>query len=219
MMGIIMILGLGHNYGAMLQAYALYKYLYTQGHHIKIIDYISEKDIKSNAILKKGFSPKIIVKNILNLRYFRSLQCRYKRFESFKTEYMKLTKRYSKKDMETYKEKVDLYIAGSDQIWNCMNNIEELFFLSFNTGKAKKISYAASIGISKIPENKKEKIGHLLNNFDLISVREDEAKEIIKQEFGLEATVVCDPVLLLNKKYWSELAGNVPSIYFSYGCF
>lgn len=201
-----------HNYGAMLQAHALYKYLSKKGHQVKIIDYIDDKVLQSNAVLKKGFSVKNIVKNMFNLIYLPALRCRYKRFEAFKAEYMELTKQYDKKDMETYEEKVDLYIAGSDQIWNCMNHIEELFFLSFNTGKAKKVSYAASIGISKIPESKKEKVGQLLNKFDLVSVREEEAKEILRQEYGIRATVVCDPVLLLSQKYWSQLAGNNPIV-------
>lgn len=201
-----------HNYGAMLQAHALCKYLSDKGHNVKIIDYMSDADIRSNSVLKKGHDVRTIVKNIYNFRYWGALKCRYQRFEAFKKEYMMLTEQYSKASMKNYVENVDLYIAGSDQIWNCMNHVEELFFLDFNTGKARRVSYAASIGISEIPQNRREKVGSLLKKFDLISVREQEAQSILERQFGIASTVVCDPVLLLEKDYWGQLAGNKPII-------
>ena len=92
------------------------------------------------------------------------------------------------------------YLAGSDQIWN-PNKCYPPFFLDFAENK-KRISYAASMGSTVIPDEKKEEFIRLLNNFETISVRERECAEVIRDLTGKEASVHIDPTFLISFDEW-----------------
>lgn len=95
----------------------------------------------------------------------------------------------------------DCYIAGSDQIWHpalCKN----VFFLDFAPKDSKKISYAASMGVTDIPFENKEKFSTLIKNIDSYSVREKEIIPIVKSITGREPTVNIDPTFLVSGDRW-----------------
>ena len=98
----------------------------------------------------------------------------------------------------------DTIICGSDQIW-APNVYNPIYMLDFVPDNINKVSYAASIGLESIPdemvENYKKYIGRIYH----ISVREEKGKEILKNQCGIESTVVLDPTLLLPKEEWDKL--------------
>ncbi len=196
-----------HNYGAMLQAYALMKCLKDRGHDVKIIDYVMQKDTDANRIFAPNTSVKAFIKNLYNLACYKALKSRYKRFEAFKTEYMDLTKQYDERSIKNIQEAAEVFVAGSDQIWNCLNGFIMPFYLDF-VKKGKKVAYAASIGISQIPAGRKETFWSLVSSFDAISVREQAANTLLEKEFAIRSQVVCDPVLLLQQEHWNSLSGD-----------
>ena len=119
------------------------------------------------------------------------------------------------KDSSMLKEekwKCDAYIAGSDQIWNQQIPLEErkIFFLDF-VKKAKKISYAASIGRDTIEEQEKQQISQLLDRFDAISIRENTGVKLYQPLTKNKIENVLDPTLLLNCNEWDEIA-KTPNI-------
>lgn len=71
-----------------------------------------------------------------------------------------------------------------------------------------KISYAASFGVSEIPDKLKKEYIDGLNSIDHISVRESAGKDIVEKLTEKEATVVLDPTLLLTKEEWKELIND-----------
>lgn len=101
-------------------------------------------------------------------------------------------------------DKYDLFIIGSDQVWNPMfyfnGDNDFLPMVDLN----KKASYAASFGISEIPAGKKAHIRDLLADIPLISVREESGAAIVKELTGKEVPVVLDPTLLLSKEEWIQ---------------
>jgi len=101
----------------------------------------------------------------------------------------------------------DYLIVGSDQVWNPYNIIhaEDAFFLTF-VEPAKRISYAASFGITDLPDYFKEMIAPWLSEMKAISVRENTGAKIVKELTGRDATVSLDPTLLLTKEEWLSLA-------------
>ena len=100
-----------------------------------------------------------------------------------------------------------MFVAGSDQIWNYnLTDSDFYYFLDFPKKHLKKVSYAGSFGLSAIDEKHKEKIDTLLNDFDYLSVRENQASKIIKELSGKDVPVVCDPTLLLTKEDWENIA-------------
>ena len=101
-------------------------------------------------------------------------------------------------------------IAGSDQIWNYMQTkyLDVFFLMMANRWGAKKISYAASFSINKLPESKKGIYKKYLENMDAISVREITGIDIVRSCSNCNATVVLDPTLLLNRNEWIEYIGK-----------
>ena len=98
----------------------------------------------------------------------------------------------------------DIYIAGSDQVWNPQIAYDEAFYFTYIDNK-RKASYAASIGIKAIPENIKSNFAKKVKSFDYISVREKQAQSIL-EEMGVPSVVAPDPTLLFDKDAWNEIA-------------
>lgn len=181
------------NYGANLQCYALCRTLQNMGHEVKIID--AELPQPSTAW------------------YSRLLRLPEKFwFARFRRRYLNIYTRTYKTvdDLRTNCPDSDLYIVGSDQVWNtritCRSN-PLVYFFSFLPESARRISYAASFGHAEwqSPELTEE-VKTLLGKFEAISVREDTAVDICRDVFGAEAVRVADPTLLLIS--YDELCGK-----------
>lgn len=106
---------------------------------------------------------------------------------------------------EQLNSKYDFFVAGSDQIWNpyfVFNSDRE--FLTFADDN-KKVAYAASIGIDKLPDNVVENYRNKISAFNRVSVRESSAADIIEQ-LGCERPVtVLDPTMLLDREDWNKI--------------
>lgn len=200
------------NYGTALQAYASQKVLEQLNIENEILNYklkrLSKKNLFVSAKEKKSVKGKIY--SILSVLYrmIPNLIIR-KIFSNFRKEYLVLTKDMYD-GLESLKQNypnADVYITGSDQVWNSEYNtgIDRVFFLDFLPKTIKKISYAASIGMDDFREKEKQEIKKLLSSYTAISVREKSAQEAI-EKLGLEAKLVVDPTLLLNKEEWKKIA-------------
>lgn len=102
-------------------------------------------------------------------------------------------------------EEYDYVICGSDQLWNPLWSDNKFTFATFAT-KAKRIAYAASFGVSKIPEEKKSQYIKYLSEMKAISVREEAGAKIVKDLTGRDAEVLIDPTLMLDKVDWISVA-------------
>lgn len=98
----------------------------------------------------------------------------------------------------------DVYIAGSDQIWN-PEICDPAFFLDLVPEGKRRISYAASMGNTRIPERNREKISNSLKRFDSISVREAACKAVLRELTDTEIEVNIDPVFLMSEERWKKL--------------
>lgn len=198
-----------HNYGAVLQAYALQNALISLGYENQIIDYRVDKnnlfeklDMKIN---RKNFVN--IILNILILFNYSEYKDRFNKFEEFINDCLLLTKPFnSYEELRSCPPEADVYIAGSDQVWNISNKVREAFFLKFGKSDTKRVSYAASMGAYDLNTDKKNLFGKLLSNFEKISVREKEASVFIKDNYNIESQVHLDPVFLLKRDKWKEIA-------------
>lgn len=102
-------------------------------------------------------------------------------------------------------EKYEYFIAGSDQVWNpYLEYCTEANFLTFATHH-QKVALSPSIAIDEIPEEKKESFSKWIQDFRLLSVREEKGKELICQLCGREAQVLCDPTMYLSALEWQKI--------------
>lgn len=201
-----------YNYGASLQAYALMSYLKQLGHEVEIIDY--KPDYLSNHYKLKVTNPvydKPLIKQLYLLvkliPHLRSLK-RKKLFDTFTHDYLKITStRYTNNDeLKHNLPDADLYIAGSDQIWNTLfkNGKDPAFYLDFVPEEKLKASYAASMATSKITSGFEDFVYSMVKRLDYIGVRERSAAEILSKLGITDVHVVCDPVFLLTVQQWKN---------------
>jgi len=216
-----------YNYGASLQAYALQSFLQRQGHTVEIIDYLPDYRKKrydfltlwsKNRLLQRvtSYLPflKPIVATIKNRKkiyhYYKDGFYRRKQaFDHFKSSHLTTTPvcYRSLNQLIENKPEADLYIAGSDQIWNtnnCQNGSDGAFYCAFEPQPDKCISYAASFGCDYVNSEYVSTVKDGLKHLRAISVRESSGV-ILVEGLGFKACEVLDPVFLLDKSDWESL--------------
>jgi polysaccharide pyruvyl transferase WcaK-like protein len=204
-----------YNHGASLQAYSLMKYLQKCGHDARIIDY--KPDYLSNQYnLLSIDNPKWEKNMLTKLLYLalkfplrlRELQ-RKKEFDHFKSKYLCLTDFHykSNNDLKENLPEADVFICGSDQIWNSLhqNGRDPAFYLDFVPNDRIKASYAASFAINEIEDKHKDFVREKVASLDKIAVREKSGIEILNRLNIKNGVNVVDPTLLLTKEEWNTL--------------
>ena len=191
------------NYGAVLQAYALQKALEKLGVQSGFIEF-EELERKANPVREaRGKAPHAFVERLRKAGKDRSAL-----FDEFRAKYLKCATPVSAEQSGTLNDIYDVFIAGSDQVWNLkLPEADERYFLPF-AKPDKRVSYAASFGTDKIPDNLKEWYKERLNGFHSISVREESGREIVEELTGKDCAVCLDPVLVLNREEWMSLAAQ-----------
>lgn len=211
-----------HNYGSMLQAYALQQTLIDLGVDNDIINLRTDrqKTFYPNPYKLKNVGwyrkLKFFILGLLIPGYKESLLKKYLLFEDFLESKLILTREFS--SSEEIRENLhayDYYITGSDQCWNVnCGDFDWAYYLDF-TDSLNKISYATSFG-SKSPRKNIPKVEELLSKFRLVSVREIGSADYIKSVAGISAEIMPDPTLLIPSTHWSRLVGENPLIDFEY---
>ncbi len=197
------------NYGAVLQAYALQETLRLQGHDVAFIDYRppylttggsfwfprSRWHVDANLV--------IAYKKVMALKELTGgMRAQNRLFTDFIEKDLILDDRKYKNIAELRRNppEADLYICGSDQIWNPSRQygVDPACFLDFGESGTKKISYAASFGKPGVPQRHEKEIAGYLEKLDGISVREASGVDLVKRLSGREASLVPDPTFLID---------------------
>lgn len=205
-----------HNYGAMLQAYALLSYLRNNGHDVEIIDYWPDMHRVQYALIKPIIGNGIISKIKCIIATTITFIRRYMRickFEKFSQKYLNInsTIQYPMPDWGYLQ--YDCVIVGSDQIWRNHESdgkhigFDPVYFCQHIPKNIRCISYAASMGIIQLNKEDKDVLKNYLNRFSRILVRENSLKEAI-DELGFESAIVVDPTLLLSQDEWNKFLPN-----------
>jgi len=199
------------NYGAALQAYATQRAICNLGHECIVIDYVNTaRSRKYNMIslirekMKQG-DIRAVAKMAAGSIFVAGRKKTFKKFYSnnlvkTKTEY------HSSEELMKLNDEFDLFLAGSDQIWNPENNGADMaFLLDFVKDMEKTASYASSFGLSEIPDELKDIYKDKLNKIRFLSVRELKGVELVEKLTNRHAELVLDPVFLLSKEDWEDL--------------
>ncbi len=197
------------NCGSFLQAYALTNYLKGLGHDAKIV--------RNNMYYKNKF----LYRTFMSAKYLA-------KFDFDKAKKIFNTYRGFKKDRKNFEyfnktENIDLYIFGSDTIWNIDSEYfgkeyKHYFGVDFNCNK---ITYAPSVGPTDINDIlNKEELCQSIKEFDAVSVRDDKTFELIKIVTGKEAEFVVDPTMLMPKDFYESMVKECPDEkYILFYCF
>ena len=205
-----------YNHGASLQAYALMTHLEKNGHEVEIIDYkpyymvnLYKLSNIDNPAWEKNFISKSIYLTLKLPGRLISLK-RKKNFDDFTKKYLNVGNYTyeSNEDLKCNLPDSDIFICGSDQIWNSLhaNGKDPAFYLDFVPNDKVKAAYAASFATDTISDEYKIMTKSLVEKLDKVGVREESGVKIVK-DLGIEKAVnVLDPVFLLEKEQWDNIA-------------
>ncbi len=201
-----------HNYGAVLQAYALQQAIKELGHEVFIIDYKPgfltqpyklfdiSRDKNRSFISNLFWEVYSIKKKLKKAKSFN-------RFVKKKLYIKKLTKGTVPRD-------IDFIVVGSDQVWNIelTNGFNKYYWGDVSVVPQKhKITYAVSMEHS-LKSTDFDEVEKLTKNFQSISVRESNLKELLEAASNINISKVLDPTLLLKNDFWETKIGRQKTI-------
>lgn len=200
-----------HNYGAVLQAFALCKKIkkLNKDNDVKIINYKNDNILRGYRL----FTP--IRKNIIkwipmilsDIKNYHRNKMRYIEFDNFINKKLTLTRvYYTAEELKDNPPEADVYITGSDQVWNpiIVGNLSDIYTLNFGNKSVRRISYAASVGETNLILKYSDEFQEKLKNLNFISVREESAKKELEKITNTHIETVLDPTLLLTVEEWDN---------------
>lgn len=215
------------NYGQILQAYALQRYLRDAGHDAYLIRYDGRDDVRRTPLalrLLKAASPVLLVRYLRRRRRRRLAALEQSQnprdFGGFRREHISFggAEYTSYARLAADPPEADCYIVGSDQVWNFgalltwrARNLIHAYFLDFGKGGTMRVAYAASWGRTALPDDQRDEIAPLLRKFDAVAVRERSGVDLCRSCGYAGAEWVCDPTMLLDAEIYRSLYRADPS--------
>lgn len=200
-----------HNFGAVLQTFALQQALLNCGIENRVLNYqyYTPRIFRKVKVKFSKGNLKAFLDNLVYVLNYTSRKKKFDRFEKFIHERILLTPKINDYQ-ELHKITADAFITGSDQVWNLHAGIIKPFDLAFVPENIKRYSYAASMGRVdnyKSADDLERFLGELYK-YSGISVREQRAKDFLQSHGINDVKCHIDPVFLLSSAEWKELIGE-----------
>lgn len=193
------------NYGAVLQAYGLQRFILKMGHSCEIVDYECSQFKKDYALIRFTIRIKRFFRSIQSIEITKRLRIEYASF--VKENLICSQDSYNPNTIQQCEKMYDTFITGSDQVWDAYcAGFDPVYFLHFVSDNQKKNSYAASFNKANIPEKLMPEFIKRVKAFHHISCRESAGADFVKRVTGREATVNVDPAFLLSGSEWEKLS-------------
>ena len=203
------------NYGAALQAFALQYTINKLGAKTEFLRYFDKhNEVQENnggSKLKNLLSNRILLKDLLfhPHRFLRVRNANHKNdstFVDFRNKYLKLSVEpyYDEEDLKSANYRYNSFVTGSDMVWTPIGQNLGAYFLQF-ADKGKRFSYSPSMtGCKAYTPEDVSCIKEYLNEMDIISCREREGCNFVKELTGREVAHTLDPTILLSKDEWCK---------------
>ncbi len=197
-----------HNYGAVLQCYALQEVLKGMGHEVEVIDY-------RQAVIEKAYNHwnmltlmKRLVKFWELMGYIKILiieLIKRRIFDSFKCQYLNI---HHTCDAFTIPCDYDAYVVGSDQLFTTeiTGGLDKVYSGQFDKpDKSKLVGYAISSNAMAVTEIGKKAWKSISTRFNALSMREDSLVCMIENLANVRFDVCVDPTLLTTESHWNHI--------------
>ena len=194
------------NYGTCLQAYALTYKLKSVGCDVYLPDdmryrsWITLRDtgrrVKRHLLSKVKAASSECRQNNGNIDLAGEYEMRVQKKKHFLEEHFQMLHMDSRQSFANLNKEMDIFITGSDQIWNPYY-LSLAALLCFVDEEKPKIAYASSVGVDQLPGDLIPVYKKYLDRFSAISVRERCAAEYLSALLGKEVKHVLDPTFLL----------------------
>jgi len=198
-----------HNFGALLQAFALKTYLNSLGYDGQIIDYFPDFHKETYRLWSwRLFWHKNLISKIKSglkiIFSFAGKRQKSKKINRFIDKYLAPT------PIPTADEPFDTVIYGSDQIWRYQDNMiftgfDDIYFGSEQIPAKKRITYSASMGIIVNNAETRQYLQTALKRFSAVAVREQNLLNFIQPLTTKNVYLTADPVFLLPREEWETM--------------
>lgn len=206
-----------HNYGGVLQAYAMQEALRRIGHDPVTLDYFPR--------MAKWY---YVLTQVNMLRYYLMRDRKHKffpypkkerraEFAGFMNKHIVLTHPVNKYTVSLLRKcRAEAIVVGSDQVWRKIfhsdREQEDLFLKFARRVKMPKVAYAASFGTDKweFSDGLTTRCAGYARLFTAISTREESGVELCRRYLGVDAVQMPDPTLLLDKGDYARLCNDIP---------
>ncbi len=212
------------NYGGNLQAYALCQVLSKNGYDAEQISFPRVLSFSVGKGWKRFFkrNPFSLFKLCVRKSIGVLMSCRIRRENRRKQidvrrekAFLTFNQEKIPHSLEVYNantishcvKNYDVFITGSDQVWNFYGDVS-IYFLDFVPSNKIKFSYAASIARAFLTEGQKESVYKSLQNYKAVSVREKSAVKLLEGLSPVTPQVVLDPTLLLTREDWDKVCAE-----------
>lgn len=216
------------NFGSALQTYATQYILEKMGYDARIFDINGvHREIHIKKLLYyfgRMFDPVELKYLWANLRsrsrktasasmdhYAQEMNVRKQVYADFNKKWNKMLPTVKGwKALSKQASQMDAVVVGSDQLWRPSNIVGCFFTLEFVPDNVKKIAFSTSFGVPELPKTLHKHANKYLSRIEHISVRENSGADIVKSMSGKDATVVCDPTMMLTADDWMHIQSNKP---------
>lgn len=195
------------NYGALLQATAMYQIFTKLGHDVFFVDYWPEYHKRFYALFDWEYIR--IASLPRGLRYLGGRLLTYcknkKNIEAFKG----FIEKYIVPHTVKVESNFDCIVYGSDQIWRKQsklgNKFNGAYFGTLFPAVKNHFSYAASMGDINLSDADKDQLYKWLGLFKTLGVRESDLKSALNDVGLKNVQLVLDPTLLLSEQDWRNI--------------
>lgn len=209
-----------NNYGSALQTYATQTLLQRLGHTVEVVDYWRKDNAGEAAVDKALESPAMqkirkfwdwsgASRKMVRVPLKMLLAYKRKPMQDFLKKRVTLTAHpyYSMEELLADVPQADIYVTGSDQVWNSIWNkgIELPYFLEYAPEGKKRVAFSASIGRGELSQWEIPQTITMLKKYSAISMREQSGVTLLKQ-YGIDSELVLDPTLMLQRQDWENIA-------------
>lgn len=195
----------GFNFGSKLQAIATSEVLKKVGYEPTCVNYIPPR-VTHQRYWKTAL--KTPVKLLRRFLFYPIVLLTERNFDGYLSKHVRMSKPfYAQDNFREYCPQADVYISGSDQLWNYKHNEGNDKHYFFDGIEGTKIAFSSSFGMTSLPEDYKQYVKEQLSKYKAISVREQSAKELLAG-MNIKATHVLDPTFMLNKEEWKRFASK-----------
>ncbi len=184
------------NFGTTLQAHALYTTLEQLGYQVCLLHKIG--------VIR---SVRDFLGNIFKRKQTKQMSIAEQKLSEFIASYH-IVNFYTINPIHSINRNTDVYITGSDQIWNTMYYWDAFYFLYFAPNN-KKIAYSSSLGTPQINPKHRKLVKRYLSRFSHISIRESSGIPVLSSLLRRDDIVsVPDPTFLLTSDDLQQIAQN-----------
>lgn len=205
------------NYGSVLQAFATQKVFEETGCEVEVIDYFPERYSTPGLLKRLKYKSNKFQRHKMLLSAAQCIQAisyikRKYVFKRYVNKYLNIsqTHYHNKSDFLKHPPQADIFCTGSDQIWSSFYNegVDPLLYLSFVSNDHTRFSFSSSFGKESIDEKELEQIQPLLAAYRFLSVRENQAQNLLNKMGFSHVYHTLDPTLLFDNRWWSHYTSD-----------